>query len=168
MENAGAEKNEVVVNLAKGEKITLTYGDLMKLIRIKIERGAKAKLQLSQGFLDSSLTTPLSDINDMFFYMTLDAMEGRMTSEKFLDLMNYLGLKLEEWSRDEKDGIILWEIAETQGFVFALSQMVIVKRGYGKGGMVINKDGVKNEMEYVDREDWAESFKKTLKKLEVK
>lgn len=161
--------NEIVVNLYGDERITLTLEDLKKLIVKKIELGAMTKKAYFEGgIVGGDITTPLSDINDLFFYMTKDAMEGKITSEKFRKIMDKLALYVENEVKNKEDSIMIWESAETLGFLFALSQMVIVARGYGGEMIMWNGQEEEKITEAANREDWAESFKKTLKALGVK
>ncbi len=160
--------NEIVVELYGDERIVLTFGDLKKIVDEKINLTAEAKKSYSiNKIIDADKANKIADINDLFFYITKDAMDGGLVSEKVVDMFRKLSGYLEERVMKVRDNAVLWEIAEAMGFLFALSEMIVVARGYDEDMLEVREGGVREISVPVDREKWAKSVKKTLKDLGI-
>lgn len=182
-------RDEIVITLYGDEKITLTLGDLKRLIDKKIELATKADLEdFGVSYVHKiTHTLQLGAIYNLFFFMAKDAIEGKIPSDKFIEFLDKLGmyvnseeimerLEIREENKKneeklEEDALKMWHISKTDELLFALKHIVVVFRGYGEERLVYDKIGEEEVERWIipsNREDWAESFKKTLKELGMK
>ena len=166
MENAPAE---IEIDVG-GETMTLTLEEIEKLLVFRVVETAKAKLLFERGegevAMNMDMLTRVGDINDMFFYLTIDAMERRSPPTTFKSLTDTLMLFCERMAKKTTSLVIALEWKVVEGMLFALQQMVMVKTGIGGTLTQVEEGDLKIIPEPISRKEWADGFKKTLKEVE--